>query len=239
MLTYLFLGLVFLFAGFVQGLTGFGSALVAIPLLCLLIDIKQAVPLCALNGLVISLILYIQLKKFADRKKYMPLFLGSIPGIILGATLLKSFDSQLIRMLLGVLLIGYSIYSLFALSPRQKELWRGWAWVTGFVSGAIGAAFSAGGPPTIIYTTLNGWSKDEIKATLSATFFFSAFLIVSAHAVGGLTDGRVLLSFLVTSPFVLLGTFCGSKLYKYLPGENYARLIYLFLIVMGGMLLLG
>ncbi|WP_456384925.1 TSUP family transporter, partial [Desulfolithobacter sp.] len=57
MTTALLAGTVFLAAGFVQGLTGFGSALVAIPLLSLLMDVKTAVPLCTLNGMIITMYL--------------------------------------------------------------------------------------------------------------------------------------------------------------------------------------
>ena len=68
----LIVGMIFLLAGLVQGLTGFGSALVAIPLLCLVVDIKTAVPLCMLNSLIITTTLILQLKKDVDRKKLCP-----------------------------------------------------------------------------------------------------------------------------------------------------------------------
>ena len=230
------IGLIFLSAGIVQGLTGFGSALVAIPLLCLLIDIKQAVPLCSLNGMVITTVLFIQLRKQADLRKVIPLFVGSIPGVFIGATLLKSVDSGLIKTFLGILLIVYSLYSLKA-TPRKTELHRIWGWVAGFLSGAIGAAFSAGGPPTIIYTTLNGWTKDEIKATICSAFFFSVFLIIFAHALNGLTTRTVITRFIFSCPFVLTGTITGAALYRRLPEKNYLQLIYIFLIIMGVMLI--
>ena len=54
MLVIIFSCCIFLLAGGVQGVTGFGSALVAIPLLSLVMDVKQAVPLAILNGLVVT-----------------------------------------------------------------------------------------------------------------------------------------------------------------------------------------
>lgn len=65
----LLIGIVFLLAGFIQGMTGFGSALVAIPLLSLFLDIKSAVPLCMLNSLVITSFLALKMRKHLDRKK--------------------------------------------------------------------------------------------------------------------------------------------------------------------------
>ena len=87
MLTPLLIILVFLMAGFVQGMTGFGPALVAIPLLSLFLDIKSAVPLCVLNSVVITSYLSLKMRKHLDRKKIAPLCLAAVPGIITGSTI--------------------------------------------------------------------------------------------------------------------------------------------------------
>ena len=69
MFTCILAGIIFFFAGLLQGLTGFGSALLAIPLLSLLMDIKAAVPLCMLNGLVLTCYLSLHLRTHLDRKR--------------------------------------------------------------------------------------------------------------------------------------------------------------------------
>jgi len=230
--------MVFLLAGLVQGVTGFGSALVAIPLLCLVIDIKTAVPLCTLSGLIITTTMVLQLRKDVDRRKIMPLCISAIPGIFIGATLLKTVDSSTIRFLLGVFLVVYSIYSL-AVRPRPRKLHPAWGWFAGFSSGAIGAAFSAGGPPTIIYTMLNNWSKDEMKATLTGFFMVNSYIIAVVHGVTGVTTKQSLFLFLTSAPFVLIGTLGGSRICRFLPGRNYLKTVYIFLILMGGLMILG
>ncbi len=232
----LLIGLIFLLAGFIQGMTGFGSALVAIPLLTLFLDIKSAVPLCMLNSLVITTFLSLKMRQHLDRKKITPLCLAAVPGIIVGSTLLKHVSSTVIRISMGILLIVYSLYSLFS-KPKPRKLHKAWSYVAGFTSGAIGAAFSAGGPPTIIYTTLNGWTKDEIKATLSGFFLFNSYLTASAHAVSGLTTLQVFSFFLASAPFVLLGTVLGSICYGRIPRALYLQLIFAFLVLMGTMMI--
>jgi len=230
--------MIFLLAGFVQGLTGFGSALVAIPLLCLVIDIKTAVPLCVLSSLIITTTMALQLRKDVDGKKILPLCLSAIPGIFIGATVLKTVDSTTIRFLLGIFLVAYSIYSL-AVQPKPRKLHPAWGWVAGFSSGAIGAAFSAGGPPTIIYTMLKNWSKDETKATLTGFFTVNSFIVAAVHGMTGVTTEQSLLLFLTSAPFVLAGTLAGSMIYRFLPGKNYVKTVYIFLVLMGGMMILG
>ncbi len=237
MVTPLLISIVFLLAGFIQGMTGFGSALVAIPLLSLFLDIKSAVPLCILNSLVITTYLSLKLRKHLDTKKILPLCIAAVPGIIVGSTILEKVSSTIIRVWLGVLLIAYSLYSLFS-RPRPRKLHRFWSYIAGFSSGAIGAAFSAGGPPTIIYTTLNDWSKDEIKATLSGFFLFNSYLIATVHAVNGLTSIEIFTYFMISAPFVLLGTVLGSICYGKIPHALYLQIIFTFLTLMGIMMIL-
>ncbi len=225
-------GIIFLLSGFIQGLTGFGSALLAMPLLCFFLDIKTAVPLCTLNSVVITIILAIQLRSSLASSKIVPLCLASIPGIIVGVTLLKSIDAATVRFLLGSLLVAYSIYNLTA-SPRPRRLHQAYSWLAGFLSGAIGAAFSTGGPPVIIYTALNKWSKDEIKATLTGFFLFNSCLVSIAHGLSGVTTGQVLMLFAVSAPFVLAGTIGGSRLYRVLPGDKYRTILFVFLFISG------
>ncbi len=231
-------GLIFLGAGFIQGLTGFGSALVAIPLLTLIMDIKAAVPLCILNGLVITIYLAVHLRHHLDRGKILPLILGSVPGVVVGATLLKRVDSNLLRICIGLLLISYSLYNLF-ISPRSPGLAHYWGYVAGFLTGAVGAALSAGGPPAIVYSTLTGWSKEEIRATLSGFFVANGIVTACVHALTGVSTAATARIFLMTAPFVLLGTVIGSHVTSRIEPRIYLRIIYSLLVVMGCMLIAG
>lgn len=224
--------IIFFLASWVQGVTGFGSALVALPLLSLVIDIKEAVPLCVLASLVITTYMAWQLRAYFDPKKILPLCVGSLPGILLGSTLLKLVPSAIIKILLGVLLISYALYNLI-FSIRPRALNYRWGYLAGFFSGAIGAAFSAGGPPSIIYTTLSNWSKDDIKATLTGFFCFNSYLIAATHLVIGLTTATVGYYFLFCAPLVFLGTAAGSYCYRFFPRDLYLRVVYVFLVIMG------
>ncbi len=231
-------GLIFLLAGCVQGLTGFGAGLVAIPLLCLIIDVKIAVPLCILNGLIITSYLAVKLRSYLDKTKIFPLLIGSIPGVLIGAMLLKHIYPNHIRTLLGILLISYSGYNLLA-KPKPIRPLVIWGYIAGFFTGGITALLSAGGPPAIIYTTLTDWKKEEMKATLTGFFVFNAIFTAVVHALNGMTTGITLQYFVATAPFVLLGTVLGSKLSERINRTLYLQIVYSFLIVMGLMMLLG
>jgi uncharacterized membrane protein YfcA len=227
---------IFLIAGFTQGVTGFGFGLLAIPLLTFIIHIKTAIPLCSLHGLLITGYLSFRLRHHIDKKKIVPLLVGCLPGIGAGVFFLKKAPSDLLAVLMGIMLISYSLYRLFA-KPVRLGINPAWAYIAGFCTGAIGSAFSAGGPPTIIYTTLTGWNKDDIKATLSGFFLAGGIFIALAHALNGLTTVLVLRSFAMTSPAVVLGVVAGSALYNKIDTAQYVRLLLYILLVMGFLML--
>jgi len=232
---YSYIAITFLFSGFLQGLTGFGAALVAIPLLTLFIDIKEAVPLTILNSVVISIILSLQLKKNMSWRKIYPLIAGSIPGTLIGVTALSKANSDDIRVMLGIMLISYGLYGL-TFNLRPKKISKAWSYLAGFASGAIGAAFAAGGPPSIIYTTLTGWSKDDIKATLSGFFLTSSLVIATTHAIGGLTTIQVIYDFTASFLCLVIGVFAGIRCYTNFKTEGYRKVIFVLLILMGIMM---
>jgi uncharacterized membrane protein YfcA len=238
MITSLFISLIFLAAGFTQGLSGFGSALFAMPLLTLFIDVKIAVPLCILNSVLITLYLSLKLKGFMEKKKILPLFLGSLPGIYIGVTFLKNVEADIIKLLLGVLIVSYGFYSLL-FKPGPKTIHHLWAYVAGFCTGFIGSAFSAGGPPTIIYTAHTGWSKDYIKATLTGFFLIASSVTAVVHAASGLTNILVLKHFLASAFFVLIGVYAGSLLYGRISKQEYTRVILVTLILLGVMMIVS
>jgi uncharacterized membrane protein YfcA len=211
--TMVFSGFVFFFSGFIQGLTGFGSALVAIPLLSLFIDIKMAIPLCILNSLIINGYLSRKLYPNMDRKKLSPLCISTLPGILVGTHLLQQGESNILGLVFGILLIVYGFYNLFS-KPRRKNLKAFWSYIAGFTSGVIGASLSTGGPPVIIYTTQSGWGKNEIKATLIGFFLFTSILTSLSHLLSGVLSIAILTYFLATAPFVLLGTVVGERFFE-------------------------
>lgn len=228
---------IFSLAGGVQGVTGFGGALVAIPLLSLVMDVKQAVPLSILNGLVTTTAMAYTLRHHLDWRKILPMLIGSLPGTILGTLLLKEADAGLISRMLGLILVAVSVFNL-RFAPRPVNPSRTWGHVAGFFSGAITATVGAGGPPVIIYATLHDWNKDEIRATLTGFFVINGYVTAAFHAGSGIITGHTLHLFALTGGFVLLGTMAGSRISTRMPRRTYLRIVYLLLIGLGVMLLL-
>ncbi len=229
---YLWVCLILFAAGFTHGLSGFGSVLLSIPLLAIFLDIKTVIPLAALAGVTMTVMVLIQLRQQLDWKRIYPLVAGAIPGVMLGVFFLKRLEKEVIHWILGVILIGYSLYGLVAPTSR-REINKRWAYPFGFLSGCLGGAFSAVGPPVIIYTSLRAWSKDQVKVTFQGFFLVSGLLIVITHGASGLTTSTVLLLYGFAFPGLLLGTYLGSMLYGIMREEDYRRLILILLALLG------
>jgi uncharacterized protein len=231
-MTVLLANLIFLLAGLIQGMTGFGGGLVAIPLLCMIMDVKVAVPLSILSGLVITTTMAFELRRLLDWQKILPLLIGSIPGVFVGTVLLKQADPVVINCILGLLLICISGLNL-TIKPKPINPPIIWGYVAGFFSGSITASVGAGGPPAIIYTTLNDWKKDEIKATLTGFFVLNGYFTATVHAWNGMITQSVFGYFVFTLFFVLLGTYAGSKMSGRINRRTYLRIVYVLLLGLG------
>jgi uncharacterized membrane protein YfcA len=232
MLTYILVILTLFVAGILHGFSGFGSVLLSLPILSIFLGIKTVVPVVALAALSMTVILLIQLRPHISWPRIYPLILGAIPGILVGAFLLKRLDQHLLRLLLGTVLVGYAIYGL-ASAPHKKNIPDRWAYVFGFISGCLGGALSAVGPPIVAYVSLKDWNKDEIKATMQGFFLTSGILVVVVFALNRLITPTVLHLFGVSLPFVVLGTVLGSLYYSTVRDESYRKTLLVFLALLG------
>jgi uncharacterized membrane protein YfcA len=233
----LLLCLIALFAGFTQGLSGFGSVLVALPLLALFLDFKIAVPLVSLWGMTINIILLLSLRRHLSLKRILPLAVAALPGIPLGVYILKNVSVWVLEMVLGGLLVVFSLYFVWS-GGKTRILARGWAYAAGFCSGCLGGGLAMSGPPVIIYTALQPWPKDEIKSTLTGFFFLSGLFILAAQAASGLITTTVLSWSVLSIPFVVVGVFLGSWFYDKLDTNRYRQVI-VWLITLLGLLTLA
>lgn len=229
-------GAIFLLATFVQGMTGFGAALIAIPLLCLIMDVKLAVPLCLLNNLIMITFMAYSLRRDLQWSKIIPLQVGAIPGVYVGVLLLKQVDPNILKLFLGVILVCYGMSNLLFKFPSFK-IPKVWGYLVGFFAGTSTGALSAGGPPVIIYTTLTNWSKNEIKATLTGFFLCNCYVAVAMQAYNGLVTGQVLQIFAITVIFVGLGTFSGLRISAQINRNFLLKIVNIFLILMGAVMI--
>lgn len=228
----LLLCLIALLAGFTQGLSGFGSVLVALPLLVWFLDLPTTVPLVSTWGMTINLILLVQLRPHLRLGHIGPLTLAAVPGVPLGVAVLTLVSARWLELLLGALLVIFSLYFLLA-GGKTRTLSRGWAYAAGFLSGFLGGSLASSGPPVIVYTALQPWPKDEIKSTLTGFFFLSGLVILAAQALSGLFTPEVLRRSGFSIPFIIMGVFLGTAVYRRLATAQYRQVVVGLITLLG------
>jgi len=225
-----------LVAGVIQGLSGFGSALFAVPLLLLLLPVETVVPSMALLGVANSALNLWHLRHAVHWSPLLPLLAGYVMGTPVGLLFLTRAPQGAILGCLGVFLTAFALLSLAGRQPTAPWLRRSRLGI-GAVSGALGSAFSTNGPPVILHVAAHReWDADRQKATLASFFLCSSAITVLAHAHAGLVTGEVIRWTLWGLPALLAGALVGTWVYRGLGGHGYRQILFGLLFFMGLML---
>jgi len=212
--TVFFCVVVFL-AGFIQGLSGFGSNLILLPLLTLAYPIKTIIPLAGLFALCINLSLISRLCKNIRIRPVLLMLSCSLPGIPCGVLILKMVPPVVLEIGLGLVLVLFAGYSLFGRFAR-RELSSRWALMAGFISGCLGGSLGTNGPPILIYTAIQPWSKNEVRGVLAVFFLLSGIGVTTTQWLGGLLTADVFTLFWLGLPAlfagILLGVFASGRI---------------------------
>jgi hypothetical protein len=210
---------------------GFGDALVAMPLLSLLIGIEMAVPLVGLLGSTISFVIFFNNRQQVQFRTAARLIVASFVGIPIGVLVLRTVPEAVVLAILGVVLVAYGLYGL--IQPRLPMVGEWTAYPFGFVAGVLGGAYNTNGPPIVIYGTLRRWEPQPFRVTLQTYFVPTGSMILISHALGGLWTRDVLLLYVLVLPLAAVAIWLGGQVNRHLPRQTFRRIIYLFLVVIG------
>jgi len=219
-------------ATFIQSAFGFGSALIMMPFLTVLIGIKIAVPLAALIATTIHISILLYKWREVDLSAALRLIIASVIGIPLGAYLLRMGNEQYLKFFLGLMIIIFSLF--FLLKPALPFLKNEkYAYFFGFIAGILGGAYNTNGPPVVIYGSLRRWNPATFRTTLQGYFFPTGLLLLISHSSVGLWTGTVFNNYLIALPFVLAAVWMGGKLNERISPGKFDKYIYTFLVITG------
>lgn len=227
------------FAGsIVFGLTGFGAALITIPLATHVVALPFALALFALMDLGNAFRIGFENPRNAVRAEWMRLAPMIVAGTALGVSVLVNLPRRWGMLALGVFVLAYALYS-FVRPEAHARIGRGWAWVAGFSGGLTSALFGAGGPPYAIYLSQRGLSKAQFRATLGFATLTSISLRVAAFLVTGiLLDAGVWIAALAVLPAAWVGLSLARRVFHRISRETLLRAVSAVLVVSGASLVL-
>lgn len=216
---------------------GFGESLIAVPLFLLFLPLDIAVPLSVLLSIVIALIVVIQDHKNIHFQSAKWLVIYAAMGIPIGLLILISGNETFVKIILGLLILFYSIYSLWGVNKELQNTNQAnnklWLFVCGFLSGVFGGAYGVNGPPLVVYGKLQNWTAKDFRATLQAYFLPASFMAVIGYYAKGLITAEVNLYFLYALTTAIPAVFLGRYLNSKIKGKSFYKYAYWALVIIG------
>ena len=217
----------------VYGLTGFGAAIVAIPLLAQFLPLRVAVPMLLLFDLVAGLLLGLKNHRSIDKPELLRLVPFLLLGMVAGVYLLARAPERWLLAVLGLFAMLYAAWNLLR-RPATGPIAPGWAVPAGLLGGAFTAMYGTGGPIYASYLARRVSDKDVLRASVAALIFGAGWVRLVMFTASGFYAQRgllVLVAMLV--PAALLGYFMGSRLHARLSGPQALKVVWLLVLAAG------
>lgn len=229
-------GIIFL-GSFFATISGFGFALVATPLLSLIMPVKWAIVFILTLTVVLRSLTMLRVWGQFDWRTVLVTSLGSFIGTVPGSMLLKRISVSSLELFLGVLLLVVTLLmsKQYTVKIANKTYGRLGA---GILSGFFGACTSVGGPPLALYFLNEHTEKDLMRANMIWIFGLTGFLTLIVNYfvgnIGTVGDWTYLYAML---PGTLIGIWAGEHLVFRLNQELFRRLS-LLIVFFGAFMML-
>ena len=215
-----------------QTAVGFGTPLIAMPVLVPLLGIQTATPVSTLVGLLLSILILIRFRQTLNFRAVIHLLLATLVGVPVGVALLTWVDADPLTTFLGILLVGYALYGFFAPKlPRLDHL--AWAYGFGFLAGILGGALTSSAPAVVVYGSCRRWEPEAFRTNLQGYFLVTNTAVLIAHGI----DGNLTTSFwrvaLWSLPGIALGFLAGLWLAHRIDPNRFSQLVLLLLLLLG------
>jgi hypothetical protein len=238
-LTYVLLFFGALAGGFVSGLAGFGTALMALGIWLYVLPPSLAVPLVLISSVVAQTATLPSMWRSFDFTLIWPFIIGGLVGVPLGTLLVAHADPHIFKLTFGVLLLAFPIVLYFQRAPVAFSFGGKPAdTAIGFAGGILGGFAGLSGPIPILWASVRGWNKDERRGIFQV-FNWTILLAALCLQIGtGLIGPNVIGLALVALPGTLLGTWLGTRVYHALNDRNFRDVVLALLVLSGVTLIL-
>lgn len=225
----------YLFASFAKGVTGLGFTTTSLPILVLLLGLKDALPLVILPSVCSNLIVMRQAGRFSETvRRFWPMLLALLPGLLLGLWALASIDGVVAGAALGVMLLVWCAFSVF--NPEQHlsaEQERALAPLSGFLTGVINGITGSQVVPVVPFLTMLRLDRNLFIQAVNCSFTLSSLVMVLGLGKLGLFSTQDLLISAIGTCLMFFGLRIGSSVRSRLSEDVFRKSILGMLLLMG------
>lgn len=237
--TSIYLVAIIFLGSLVNSTFGFGFALTTMPLLSLVFDLNTIGPLIPLLFLTAGVYIVFRGRKEVQVKSFIPLAVSATLIIPIGVYLNKYGPEAVIKMILGIFILTFSIYNLKTpVLPKLKD--NKTAPIFGAFSGLFAGVYNISGPPAVIYATLRQWEPNIFRVTLQAYFLYVNFIVISSHIyIGSYNNPLIGSYYLFALPFMLLAIPLGKRINSSIPNlKVFNKYVYALMLLSGILLII-
>jgi uncharacterized protein len=233
--TVIFIGLVFVLAGVVKGVTGLGLPTVSMGLLAVVMTPLHAAALVVLPTFVTNiwqLVAGPSLKPIILR--LWPMMATLCLGTWAGAGLMTGSQSRYGSLLLGVMLVVYALTALASLHIKVQKAQEPWLGpVVGAVTGIVSAATGVFMIPSVPYLQAIGFEKEDLVQALGLTFTIGTLALSVNLARAGALNISLAGPTLAMLAMAALGMWAGQVLRLRLSPQTFRRWFLIGLALLG------
>ncbi len=222
--------------GFVSGLAGFGTALMALGIWLYVLPPSTAVPLVLICSVVAQSATLPSMWKSFDLTLVWPFLIGGLIGVPIGAMLVAHADPNVFKLTVGILLLAFPA-ALYFSAPMAFDFGGKIAdGIIGFIGGILGGLAGLSGPPPILWASIRGWGKDERRGVFQTFNWTVLFVALCLQTASGLVGREVIWLAVLAFPATVLGSWIGAKLYHALSDRNFRDIVLGMLFLSGAVL---
>lgn len=231
--TDLFVFFAWILGGFVSGVSGIGGAMVAFPLLALVIPVHQLIALTCIINVVMDGCLAGMHFRHCRLSSLWPMLLASVPGSFAGLYILQICSGPVLQGAVGLLLLYYVYWQKTFRARGTIAHPRALGAVAGFGSGLLGTAIAFDGPPVGAYGLCMGWEPRVLLGTLGVFFVLRATVTLVLQGMAGFYTPTVLTCAMYGAPGVILGTCIAFPVVKHISQQAFRKVLLCVIAVAG------
>ena len=220
-------GIALLLAGVVKGILSIGLPLVGMPLLTLVVDLPTAIAILMIPLVLSNLIQAIEGRgTLVMLKRFWPLIVCLIGGTFIGTALFAALDRQVLLLIVGVLAIVLSTFSILqphVSVPHWLEPWAGPP--VGFVAGVIGGMSTLIGPLLAVYVVGMKLPRDAFVKAISLLYLIGAVCLTLGGVAQGIAGARELIWSAIGMIPVYGGMLIGQRMCRYINPDQFRLLV--------------
>ncbi|MCP4768354.1 MAG: sulfite exporter TauE/SafE family protein [Gammaproteobacteria bacterium] len=227
---------IILIAYLVRGICGFGSGLIAIPILSLMFPLQVAVPLVVMLDYLASAGQGVSLRQSIQWGEIKRLIIPALIGVSAGLLIFHNADADLLPRFLGGFIFLYALYALWG--PEMPRVSSWWAVPAAISGGAVGTLFGTGGPFYVSYLKARQLDKTAFRATFACIFLLDGSVRITGYLGTSVVNIQLLVLLATSLPVMMLGMYMGGKINTSLTAEVFTRGISILLLASGASLIL-